>query len=264
METVEQFTASFNAVCSEGWRLRQGNAYTLHRLTYRDCKDAHPHLVSDLHIQARQKAAEAIKSAITREKQGRKAGCPRSRSCPPRYNLHTFSLNWEKGIANLSTTLGRQKIAFTVPEYARYAIGHPTATADLIFRRGKWYLHVVIKLPDIAFADNGKALGVDLGVSHPAVTSDNRFHGKKHWREVEKRTFRLRRRLQANGSRSANRHLKRLAGRTARFRRDCDHVLSAQILQDAAKNIRDKHLVGWATSPSGGPPPTGLSCRPSG
>ena len=74
-ETVRQFTESFNTVCRVGWEQRNGNAFTLHRLTYRDCKNALPNLVSDLHIQARQKAAEAIQSAIAREKKGLKTGC---------------------------------------------------------------------------------------------------------------------------------------------------------------------------------------------
>lgn len=111
-ETVSQFTASFNHVAGEGWRLRDGNAYTLHRLTYRECKTASPALVSDLHIQARQKAAEAVRSALALRKKGRKVGCPSSASCPPRFNLHTYALNGETGLVRLSTTRGRVSIPF--------------------------------------------------------------------------------------------------------------------------------------------------------
>jgi len=57
----------------------------------------------------------------------------------------------------------------------------------------------VVHCPCVGLDDNGTALGVDLGVCRPAVTSDNRFHGIRRWREVEKRRFRLRRKLQANG-----------------------------------------------------------------
>ena len=230
-ETMRQFTESFNTVCRTGWEQHNGNAYTLHRLTYRVCKDALPNLVSDLHIQARQKAAEAVKSAISREKKGRKTSCPQSMLCPPRYNLHTFTLNWKKGIVNLATTQGRAKIAFNLPQYAEYAIGYPTATADLLYHKNRFYLHVVVTLPDIEFVSNGEAIGVDLGVTRPAVSSNNRFHGDKHMKEVVKRIFRLRRALQANGSKSARRHLRNLAGREQRFRRDCDHVISSSIVR---------------------------------
>ena len=229
-ETMRQFTESFNAVCRVGYEQRNGNAYTLHKLTYRDCKNANSSLVSDLHIQARQKASEAVKSALSREKKGQKVSCPKSQLCPPRYNLHTFKVYWDKGIVNLASTQGRLKIGFPIPEYAKYAIGCPTSTADLIYRKGKFYLHIIISLPDIGFTPNGKAIGVDLGVTHPAVSSDNRFHGKRHWKEVINRTFCLKRALQTNGSKSAQRHLRSLAGREQRFRRDCDHVISSSIL----------------------------------
>ena len=205
-QTSAQFTASFNAVCQEGWRLRNGNAFDLHKFTYRTVKDAYPKLVSDLHIQARQKASEAVKSAMTREKQGRKSSCPQSCACPPRYNLHTYTLDWQASTVRLSTTCGKQTIPFHLPPYAAYALGCHCVTADLICKQGKWYLHVVVVVPAVAFVANGLAVGVDLGVSRPAVSSDNRFHGARRWREIQKRTFRLQRALQANGSKSAKRH----------------------------------------------------------
>ena len=234
LETIKQFTVSFNYVCSEGWRLKQGNAFTLHKITYRQCKSLCPDLVSDLHCQARQKASEAVKSAITFAKKGKKVGRPTATLCPPRFNVHTFKVDWNKGIINLATTSGRQKVVFTVPDYALALIGSRTATADLIYREGRFTLHLVLKLDDVEFVPNGTALGVDLGICRPAVTSDGRMHGRKHWREVDKRTFRLRRALQSNGSKSAKKHLRRLAGRQLRFRRDCDHVLSKSILSGVA------------------------------
>lgn len=231
-ETTKQFTAAFNAVCEEGWRLQEGNAYTLHHLTYYNCRARLPQLPANLLIQARQKAAEAVKSTQILAAKGKRVSGPQSSCCSPRYNPRTFSINWESGTANLSTVQGQQKIAVSIPEYARYAIGHATATADLVQKKKRWYLHVCVKLPDVAVIDNGQALGVDLGVTRPAVTSHTRFLGKKHWREVIKRRLRLKRKLQSNGSKSAKRHLRRLAGRDLRFRRDCDHVLSKRILED--------------------------------
>jgi len=230
LETMRQFTQSLNLVCAEGWRLKEGNAYTLHKLTYRDCKALCPKLVSDLHVQARQKAAEAVKSALTLARKGKKVNRPQSTLCPPRYNVNSFSLDWQKGLANLATVAGRQKVTFAISAYALALIGSRVATADLVYRKGRFALHVVLKLDDVAFSDSGQALGVDLGVTRPAVTSDGRLHGKRRWREVSKRRFRLKRKLQSNGSKSAKCHLRRLAGREQRFRRDCDHILSKSIL----------------------------------
>lgn len=186
--------------------------------------------MSDHHVQARVKATEAVKSALTLQRKGFKVSQPRAAACPPRYNLHTYKLNWAAGIVNLATTRGRQRIPFRVPVYAQPYVGHPTATADLIYRQGRWWLHVVVDVPPPTVAHSDAVVGVDLGLAQPAVTSNNRFLGKPAWRNLEAKRFKLRRALQAKGTNSAKRHLKRMRRTQARFRRDCDHVLSKQIV----------------------------------
>ena len=62
-ETLRQFTEAFNAVCTYGWQHGEKNGVKLHHGTYRSTKEACSGLVSDLLIQARVKATEALKSA---------------------------------------------------------------------------------------------------------------------------------------------------------------------------------------------------------
>ncbi len=229
-DTARQFTDAFNLVCAYGWRAAEKNGVKLHHATYRDSKDAAPGLVSDLHIQARVKATEALKSALDRRRKGRPVSCPRSRACPPRYNAHTYRVDWAAGVVNLATMAGRQRIPFHLPAYAATYGGCSTATADLVRKRGHWYLYVVVSLPMPQVEPTEMVVGVDLGVTRAAVSSDNRFHGERCWRESEARDFRLRRKLQAKGTKSAKRHLKKLSGKTARRRRDHDHVVARRIV----------------------------------
>jgi IS605 OrfB family transposase len=72
---------------------------------------------------------------------------------------------------------------------------------------------------------------VDLGLARPAVTSQNRFFGKKVWKASEGRLFHRKRALQKKGSRSAKRHLGRVRHKQPRFHRGCDHMLSKQIVE---------------------------------
>jgi len=238
-ETSCQFTAVFNAVCAYGWQQGEKNGIELHRALYYPLKADYPALVSDLHIQARVKAAEALKSAMAlrrkyaREQIERKVSQPHSAACPPRYNLHTYRINWDSRTVRLSTTAGRLTIRFTLPAYAQRYAGCPTETAELIQRDGGWWLHVVVSAPAPQIAPTEQVVGVDLGLARPAVTSQNHFLGKKVWKAREGRLFHLKRALQKKGSRSAKRHLKRVRHKQARFRRDCDHVLSKQIVGSA-------------------------------
>jgi IS605 OrfB family transposase len=233
-DTSRLFTAAFNAVCRVGWDQQVTNGVTLHHATYYATKAAYPALVSDLLVQARVKATEAVKSAFVRKKQGRTVRMPQSDACPPRYNLHTYRVDWESQTVRMSTTGGRQTIRFNVPDYHAHYAGCPVATADLINRRGVWWLHVAVTVPAPAVEPTDEVIGVDLGIAQPAVTSNNRFLGKPAWKAVEGRLFYLKRQLQRKGSKSAKRHLRKVRGKQARFRRDCDHVLSTQIVRAAS------------------------------
>ena len=72
-----------------------------------------------------------------------------------------------------------------------------------------------------------------------AVTSDRKFHTAKNIRHKKAHYKRTRQSLQANGSKSAKRALKRVSGRERRFVADTNHCVSKQIVADAkAKNQR--------------------------
>ncbi len=233
-ETSRQFTSAFNQAVLLGWEADLCNATKLHYLTYYPVKTDHPTLVSDLIVQARMKAAEVLRSAFTlRKDRSRTVSMPQAAACPPRYNLHTYRVDWESQTVRMSTTSGRQTIRFRVPQYGAKYAGYPTATADLVERAGAWWLHVVVSIPAPQVAPSDQVVGIDLGINRPAVTSNNHFLGKRRWKAVEGRYFKLTRALQKQGSRSAKRHLRKLQRRRARFRKDADHVLSKHIVAAA-------------------------------
>ena len=231
-DTCATFTSAFNQAVAIGWQADISNATKLHYLAYYPMKAAHPTLVSDLINQARVKAAEALRSACAlRKDTARTVSQPQSPACPPRYNTNTYRVDWPSRTVRLSTTGGRQTLRFRVPAYAEKSTGFPTDTADLIFKCGRWYLHIVVTLPTPLLWPSEAIMGVDLGLAQPAVTSTPAFLGERRWKDIEGQRFKLKRQLQRKGTPSAKRHLRHLRGKQARFRKDCDHVLSKQIVQ---------------------------------
>jgi putative transposase len=112
-------------------------------------------------------------------------------------------------------------------------------SAELIYRKGNFYLHISITIPAPEIEKPSGSLGIDLGVNRVAVTSDKKFHTAKRIRHKKACYKRTRRSLQANGSRSAKRALKRVSGRERRFVADTNHCVSKQIVADAqASNQR--------------------------
>ncbi len=233
--TGQQYTSAFNQAVQLGWDARIANATKLHYLVYYPVKVTHPTLVSDLINTARAKAAEALRSAFELQKKPDfTVSMPHSDACPPRYNVHTYRVDWESCTVRMSTVTGRQTIRFTIPAYSGKWVGYPTDTADLLFRHGCWWLHIVVSVPAPVVALVAQVMGVDLGIVRPAVTSNNHFLGKRAWKAIEGRLFHLKRALQRKkkaGSKSAARHLRKVRSKQSRFRRNCDHVLSKQIVR---------------------------------
>src|SRR5215213_227533 len=223
-ETSRLFTAAFNRFVVLGWEAGVSNATKLHYLAYYPVRSELPTLNSNLINTARAKAAEAIKSAFALKKLERVVSMPVSAACSPRYNVHTYKVDWESQTVRMSLVGDRQTIRFAIPDYNAAYAGYPTDTADLLFRNGVWWLHVVVTVPAPDVVPTDQVVGVDLGLAQPAVTSNNRFLGKRAWKAIEGRLFHLKRKLQQKGTRSAKRHLKRLRRKQTRFRRNCDHV----------------------------------------
>ncbi len=232
LETLRQYAACFNAVASYGWEHSEKNGVKLHRATYYDLRAQYPELPSQLVIASRVKATEAVKSALVLRKKGHKTSCPSGTLVPIRYDARTYNIKQEATVVSLSSTAGRQKVAFSINPHANSILVKATGfdSADLIYRQGAFWLHVVVTIPDVEFESSGDVIGVDLGLNRPAVCSNNQFFGEKRWKNIDRRYFRLKRSLQAKGTKSAKRHLKRLGGKVNRFRRDCDHVLSRRIV----------------------------------
>jgi IS605 OrfB family transposase len=198
------------------------------------------------------KATEAVKSALTWKAKQEKAypkkvaqalkkgrpvpvfkpvKCPQSAIAPIRYDARSYWVKWDTNTCRLATIDGRVELSFTVPSHLKQYVGHTTCSADLCYRNGRFTLHVVVSIPAPPIVRTRETVGVDLGLNRPAVTSNRQFLGSKHWKEQERRIFRLRRKLQAKGTKSAKRHLKKLSGKLFRQRKDHDHVLSKRIVQ---------------------------------
>jgi IS605 OrfB family transposase len=225
-ETVAAYTESFNRVAAVGWEMRRRNETELHKATYYPEK-TESGLPSQLICSARSKAFEAVYSAKKRKAKH----CPRSAGQAIRYDARSATIKLAQGTATVATLRGRVKLTFTVPPNHRDKLAWHVASSDLVTdRKGRLWLHVAVDMQVVAPGATGKVIGIDLGVCRPAVTSTNRFLGHRRWREVQARTFRLRRSLQAKGTRSARKKLKRISERLGRFRKDCDHVLSKQLV----------------------------------
>jgi IS605 OrfB family transposase len=230
-ETIRQYTDSFNAVTKLGWSKSIIDGVKLHKETYQDQK-LFTRLPSQLVISARMKATEALVSAKELKRKGKTVTCPVSKNCPIRYDKRSYTVWFERNLVSLATLKGRIKLTIDIPEYYQQYLTWKSTSADLVkTKKGDWFLHIVMETDAPIYKASEQVVGVDLGVNVPAVDSENNFYGDANWKQIEDKTFQLRRRLQKKGTKSAKRHLKKLSGRQKRFRKDCDHVISKRLVQ---------------------------------
>ena len=253
-QTLGEYTNCYNTVCIEGFTNSCKNGVELHKRTYYSLREKYPELPAQLVCSARVKATESIKSALTwakkyeksypkRVEKSQKYGkaipvykpvqSPHSTCCTIRYDNRSYWIKFNKQTASLATISGRMELNFIIPKHAiKYIEGKP-ASADLCYQHGKFTLHIVVELPVPQIASIPDAIGIDLGLNHPAVTSNHQFMGQRQWKEQEHRIFRIRRKLQAKGTKSAKRHLRKLSGKLLRQHKDHDHAISKCIVQNA-------------------------------
>src|SRR6266516_3703609 len=149
-QTMQEYTDSFNAVCQVA-----------------DVQRASTHLPSQLICAARVKAMEAIKSVIARRtKQRRKyeallkqgkatrplklARTPHSTLCAIRYDARSFRFDRNSRLVSLvhvkqpGQRRNRATIAVKIPAYyEQYLTAEwQQESADLIYRKGKFWLHI--------------------------------------------------------------------------------------------------------------------------
>jgi IS605 OrfB family transposase len=217
------------------WAEDLTNTNTAHHRVYGQTR-ARFGLGAQLAICARMKAVEAIKAVKARKRET----CPRFGSRGSvRYDARSYtllghervSLNTLDGCVTCRLLLGERQ--HELLREAAWEIGG----ADLVWRRGVYYLHVTQsqEAPDPAPAPPaGGALGVDLGMVNLATDSEGQRFTGTMIQVARTRYHAHRQRLQTCGTRSAKKRLRRVSGREARFQKDTNHCISKALMRKAA------------------------------
>lgn len=235
LPTFENYTKAYNYTCNTGWKDNDNNGVSLHHKTYYTIKN---YLPSQLAISARTKATESLSMCLNRKRKNKKCRKPSSKLCSIRYDANSFNIWFDKNIISLLTVNGRIKIPIKIPEYFKQYIDWRRGSADLFIRKNKVFLNITFnkEIEDPQPSDNPVIIGVDRGIINLAVTSDNKFYKGNQVNRISNKYNYLRSKLQQCGSKSAKRHLKRLALKENRFKTDMNHCISKKIVESLDPN----------------------------
>ena len=221
---MHQFNAACDYVASVAFAEKTANKFALQKLVYGELRATYK-LAAQLAIRAISKASEAYK----RDKSIQP-------TCKPEgavvYDERVMSF---KGLLTVSllTTSGRVLVPFLVGGYQTARMDSIKGQADLIYRKGVFYLAVTLDVPIPTPDEVTDTLGVDLGIINLATDSEGETFSGEQVEKVRERHHALRQRLQKRGTKNAKRHLKKLSGKEARFRKNSNHVISKRIVAKA-------------------------------
>lgn len=148
-----------------------------------------------------------------------------------------YSLNTDKELFSVNTLEGRIKVPFYKNGYEQYFTeGCRFGTAKLVYKHGKFFLHVPItyEIKEIDKQDVCNVVGVDRGIRFLAVTYDSKgkttFYEGNTAKQKRAHYKSVRKQLQQVGTPSSRRRLKAIGQRENRWMQDVNHCISKALV----------------------------------
>jgi IS605 OrfB family transposase len=141
--------------------------------------------------------------------------------------LDRVSLNTISGRVTCRLLAGRRQHEMLVDP------GWTIGGAELVWRRGVYYLHLTQTHDAPSLHESPEAIGVDLGIVNVATDSEGEQFTGAEVRLIRSRFVARRAALQRRGTRSAKRRLKQMGGRERRYMRDVNHRIAKSLVKKA-------------------------------
>lgn len=219
IKTIESYKIGLQYCVDTAWEMKIKNNIQLHPFVYPKLRETLP---SQLAISCIKQACGIVKKAKSK---------PFIKKTSIRYN-QPRSFSFKNNILSISTINGRVKIPIQIPDYALKYFDWKISESLLTQRNEKYYFTFTFsKESSINPNQQCRVLGADLGVNKLAVTSDNKFYGK-NIKQLRIKHDKLVSTLQAKGTKSAKRKLKKLSGGWRRFMAWENHNISKSIVEN--------------------------------
>jgi putative transposase len=228
--TMEVFNRAVQCVADVAFEQHTANKIELHhQLYYR--------LRSEYNMSA-QMAVRAIGKACEAYKRDKRVHCE--------FDIHGAMVFDErmmsfKGLTHVSllTLSGRELIPIRFGTYQAGRMDRVKGQADLVLRDGVFYLYTTVEMPEAPPSDTiGGVLGIDLGICEIATDSEGNSYSGEPVKAIRRSVKRIRGLLQSKGTKSAKKHLKKIANKQSRYVRDTNHCISKRIVNTASESAK--------------------------
>lgn len=220
LDTMREANAVCNAISDVAWKKHTFNNFKLQHEVYHDYRVAF-RLSSQVLIRCIAKVADSYRINKKEKKEFKLLGGISYDSRIMTYKPNDIVSLWAIG--------GRIKIPFVChnKNYLPYIKGE----ADLVFKKGKFYLFQTVDVPEDDVQDVEEFIGVDMGLLEIAALSNGKNFSSKKLNEYREKQQRVRSSLQRKGTKGSKKVLKRLSGKERTTATIINHTISKQIVQ---------------------------------
>lgn len=221
LSTMKEANAACDAISEIAWKHKVFNQFKIHRLCYHVCKDTF-NLTAQVIVRCISKVADAYKLDSKTKRTFRPLGG---------ITYDCRILSYKNFSVSIWTVAGRQTIPFVCHnlKYLPYIKGE----ADLVYKKGKFYLFQTVEIPDDDIDDVEEFIGVDFGLTDIAVTSDGVKHTADTLNQYREHRQKVRSSIQSKGTKNSKRLLKRLSGKEKAHATIINHTIAKSIVKSA-------------------------------
>lgn len=198
LQTIKEANKACNLISDIAWQQKAFQQFKLHNASYHTIKGA-TELSSQVIIRCISKVADAYRLDKKVKRTFKPLGSISYDSRILTYKPDNIVSIWSIG--------GRLKMPFVChnPNYLPYIKGE----ADLLYRKGKFYLFQTVDVVEDDVKDVETFLGVDLGLTDIAVTSDGTKHSAEWLNQYREKRQKVRGSIQRKGMKGKTRSCKR-------------------------------------------------------
>ena len=221
LKTIKEANAVCNTISEIAWEKKVFNQFKIHNEVYHTLKGS-SNLSAQVLVRCVSKVADAYKLDKKTKRTFRPLGSITYDSRILSYKGDTVSI-WSVG--------GRLKMPFVChnPNYLPYIKGE----ADLLYRKGKFYLFQTVDVVEDDVKDVEEFIGVDFGLTDIAVTSDGTKHSAEWLNQYREKRQKVRSSIQSKGTRNSRKLLKRLSGKERTTATIINHTIAKSIVKSA-------------------------------
>lgn len=226
LNTLKEANSACNYISEVVWNDKIFNQYRLHGLVYGNVRNT-------FNLSA-QMTVRCIAKVINSYKLGRK----KKRSFKPLGGIAYDNriLSYKPDVVSIWTVDGRQKIPFVC--HNKKLIPYIKGEADLVTKKGKWYLFQTVDVPDEDVKDVEDFIGIDFGIKNIATLSTGEIMSGKELSNYRIKRQKIRSSLQSKGTKGCKKLLKRLSGKERRTTSIVNHTIAKHIVKQAVDTNR--------------------------